>query len=154
VGGTTTSYAYDGDDVRVQKTQGMTATSYLWDRESGLPLLVDDGTSGYVHADSVLAQVNGGTPRYLLGDALGSVRGSSDADGALVGSADYEVFGAVRGTSTTGTIFGFTGEQTDAETGLVYLRARYHDPRTGRFLARDTVQPNAPGSQGYHVYPM
>jgi RHS repeat-associated protein len=152
VGGTTTSYAYDGDEVRVRKTQGMTTTGYLWDRESGLPLLVDDGTTGYVHADGVLEQVSGGTPRYLLGDALGSVRGSSDGDGALTGSADYEVFGGVRGTSTTGSVFGFTGEQMDAETGFVFLRARYLDPRTGRFLSRDTVQPNAPGTQGYHVY--
>jgi RHS repeat-associated protein len=96
--------------------------------------------------------VTGSTPRYLLGDALGSVRGSSDGDGALIGSPDYEVFGGVRGTSTTGSIFGFTGEQMDAETGFVYLRARYFDPRTGRFVSRDTVQPNAPGTQGYHVY--
>jgi RHS repeat-associated protein len=152
VGGTTTSYAYDGDDVRVQKTQGMATTTYLWDRESGLPLLVDDGTSGYVHADGVLAQVSGGAPRYLLGDALGSVRGASDADGALIGSADYEVFGAVRGTSSTGSVFDFTGEQTDAESGLIHLRARQYDPRTGRFLSRDVVQPNAPGTQGYNLY--
>jgi RHS repeat-associated protein len=107
-----------------------------------------------VHAgERVLEQVGtSGTARYLLGDALGSIRGSSDADGALVGSADYEAFGAVRGTNTTGSVFGFTGEQTDAETGFVYLRARYYDPRVGRFLSRDTVQPNAPGTQGYHVY--
>ena len=30
--------------------------------------------------------------------------------------------------------FGFTGEQFDAETGLIYLRARYLDPQLGRFL--------------------
>jgi RHS repeat-associated protein len=152
VGGATTSYAYDGDDLRLQKTQGMATTTYLWDRESGLPLSVDDGSTGYVHADGMLEQVSGSTPRYLLGDALGSVRGSSDGDGALTGSADYAVFGAVRGTSTTGSVFCFTGEQTDAETSFVYLRARCHDQRTGRLLSHDTMQPNAPGSQGYHVY--
>jgi RHS repeat-associated protein len=121
---------------------------------SGTATAEDDGTTGYVHAgDRVLEQVgSGGTARYLLGDALGSVRGSSDADGALAGSADYEAFGAVRGANTTGSVFGYTGEPMDAETGLVYLRAQYHDPRTGRFLSRDTVQPNAPGTQGYHVY--
>jgi RHS repeat-associated protein len=152
VGGRTTGYAYKGDDVRVQKSQGMATTSYLWDRVSGLPLLVDDGTTGYVHADGMLAQVAaGGTPRWLLADALGSVRGAADATGAQAGSADYEAFGAVRGTSTTASVFGFTGEQTDAETGFVFLRARYHDPRVGRFLSRDAVQPNASGTQGYHA---
>jgi RHS repeat-associated protein len=66
-------------------------------------------------------------------------------------SADYEVFGAVRGRSSTGSIFGSTGEQVDTETCFVHLRARQYDPRTGRFLSKGTVQPNAPGSQGYQV---
>jgi RHS repeat-associated protein len=34
------------------------------------------------------------------------------------------------------TEFQFAGEQTDP-TGLQYLRARYYDPSTGRFLSRD-----------------
>jgi RHS repeat-associated protein len=36
--------------------------------------------------------------------------------------------------------------------GLLYLRARYADPATGRFLSPDSVQPNAPDTQGYHRY--
>jgi len=58
----------------------------------------------------------------------------------------------VRGTSTTGRAFGFTGEQTDAETALLHLRARHYNPATGRFLAADTVEPNAPGTQGFNRY--
>ena len=79
IGGTTTQYTYDGDDVRVRKQTGATTTTYLWDRESGLPLLVDDGTNGYVHAGGVQEQLMaaGGTPTYLLADALGSVRGAA-----------------------------------------------------------------------------
>jgi RHS repeat-associated protein len=34
---------------------------------------------------------------------------------------------------------GFTGEWTDQSTGLVYLRARWYDPATGRFLTRDPL---------------
>jgi len=33
----------------------------------------------------------------------------------------------------------FAGEQRDADSGLSYLRSRYYDPATGRFLARDRV---------------
>ena len=62
------------------------------------------------------------------------------------------MFGAVQvGGELTG-VLSFTGEQTDDETGLVYLRARSHHPATGRFLSADTVQPNAPGTQGYNLY--
>ncbi len=32
------------------------------------------------------------------------------------------------------------------------LRARYLDPRLGRFMSMDSVQPNAPGTQGYDPY--
>ncbi len=33
----------------------------------------------------------------------------------------------------------FTGEQRDADSSLYYLRARYYDPATGRFLSRDPI---------------
>ncbi|MGH3261829.1 MAG: RHS repeat-associated core domain-containing protein, partial [Trebonia sp.] len=44
--------------------------------------------------------------------------------------------------------FGFDGEQTDPENGLVYLRARYYDPTTGRFLTQDPL----PGTVGQSRY--
>jgi RHS repeat-associated protein len=50
------------------------------------------------------------------------------------------------------TLFRFTGEQHDTETGFTYLRARYANPSLGRFVSADTVQPNAPGTQGYNPY--
>ena len=31
----------------------------------------------------------------------------------------------------------YRGEQYDADLGLYYLRARYYNPNTGRFLSRD-----------------
>jgi RHS repeat-associated protein len=48
-------------------------------------------------------------------------------------------------TSSTGSTANdwlFTGEQEDGETGLYFLRARYYDPETGRFLARDPLEFN------------
>jgi RHS repeat-associated protein len=145
----------------VSKTVGEVETPYLWDRQAapstgsgqGLPLLLDDGTDAYLHADNALAELDAaGQPTYLLDDALGSVRGLTDSGGSLTGTADYDVFGQVRASSGAASVFGFTGQQLDAETGLTYLRARYLDPRLGRFLSADSLQPNAPGSQGYNPY--
>jgi RHS repeat-associated protein len=116
-----------------------------------LPLLVSDGSSRYLHAGGILAEIDAANAaRYHLTDALGSVRGVTDGTGALVGTSDYAAFGAVRATTGTTSRFGYTGEQTDPETGNSYLRARYLDPELGRFLSMDTVQPNAPGTQGYN----
>jgi RHS repeat-associated protein len=49
----------------------------------------------------------------------------------------YGGFGAVTGSSgSQPTEYQFTGQDTDP-TGLQYLRARYDEPGTGRFLSRD-----------------
>jgi RHS repeat-associated protein len=147
----TASYSYDGDGVRVGATVDGNQASYLVDTQGGLPTLVDDGSKAYLHADGMLAEVGAGGATQLLGDALGSVRGLADGTGALVGSRSYEAFGSPRTTSGPSSLFGFTGEPTDA-TGLVYLRARSLDPSTGRMLSADPVQPNAPGTLGYNLY--
>ena len=35
--------------------------------------------------------------------------------------------------------YGYAGEEYDEETGLIYLRNRYYDPETGRFISPDSV---------------
>jgi len=153
-GGSTSTYTYDGDGVRVAAKFGSAATTnYLWDRRAPLPLLVDDGSHGYVHSNGVMEQLDSdsSTAIYPLSDGLGSSRGVANSSGAVAGSADYDVFGAVRSQNGMSSIFGFTGQQTDA-TGMLYLRARYLNPAVGRFLSPDSQLPNGPGSQGYNLY--
>jgi RHS repeat-associated protein len=177
VGSTTATYAYDGEDVRIGKTVASTPTAYLWDREcggagctgceggrcggscgagassnSGVPLVVDDGSQAYLHADGLVAEIASSTRLDHLTDGLGSSRALTNATSGVVGSSDYDVFGAQRTSAGTASVFRFTGEQQDAETGWTYLRARYFDPVAGRFPSADTVRPNAPGTQGYNLY--
>jgi YD repeat-containing protein len=84
VNSVTTDFTYDGGGVRSSKE----STEYVYDLESGLPTLVDDGTNAYLQQDGALSSIDGsGAPSYMLGDALGSVRGVTDDTGSLVGSA-------------------------------------------------------------------
>jgi RHS repeat-associated protein len=151
VGGTTSTYTYDGESTRVAATSGATTTNYVWDRAASLPLLIDDGTQGYVQTDQGLLEQLGAAASFPLTDALGSVRSVVSPTASVLGTASYDTFGSVRSQTGQSSIFGFTGQQTDS-TGLSFLRARYYNPTSGRFLSPDSVQPNAPGSQGYDLY--
>jgi RHS repeat-associated protein len=90
---------------------------------------------------------------YQLADGLGSVRQMADAAGQIVLARGYTPFGLVRyAVGTAAGTLGFAGEQHDAAAGLVYLRARYYDPATGRFLTRDVFPALATVPQSLHRY--
>ncbi len=55
-----------------------------------------------------------------------------------MGTYEYDVFGTVRAQTGATTEWSYTGEQNDP-TGLEYLRARYYDASTGRFLSQDPL---------------
>jgi RHS repeat-associated protein len=48
----------------------------------------------------------------------------------------------------------YRGEQYDQDLGLYYLRARYYNPLTGRFLSRDPEDPQPFDSDGYPINPI
>lgn len=75
-----------------------------------------------------------------LATALGAPR-LTDGTGTITATYKYDVFGAIRSSSGTGsTEYRFTGQQDDAISGYTYLRARYYDPATGRFISKDPVR--------------
>jgi RHS repeat-associated protein len=46
----------------------------------------------------------------------------------------------------------YRGEQYDSDLGLYYLRARYYNPQTGRFLSRDPEDGNPRDPATLHKY--
>jgi len=140
---TTASYQYDGDGLRQDKTVNGVTTAQTWDTTAGLPLLLQDGGTRYLMGpDGVpLEQIDGGG--HVLSyyhDQLGSTRVLRDGSGAAVATYTYDPYGTL--TASTGSVttpFGYAGQYTDAETGLQYLRARYYDPATAQFIARDQL---------------
>ena len=46
--------------------------------------------------------------------------------------------------------YAFTGREWDAESGLYYYRARYYDPKIGRFMSEDPV--GFAGGSNFYVY--
>jgi RHS repeat-associated protein len=80
-----------------------------------------------------------GAARYYIYNGHGDVAGLTDASGALTKTYRYDAFGnEVSPVATDTNPFRYTGEYFDKETGDYYLRARYYDPLTGRFLSEDS----------------
>ncbi len=89
-------------------------------------------------------------------DHLGSVRLRTDEEGLEVESADYKPFGELWSASGEAgeSPWDFAGHRTDADSGLVYMNARYYDPEIGRFLTADPVvaDPKDPQSLNRYAY--
>jgi RHS repeat-associated protein len=138
VGGTASTYVYNGDGLRVSRTVGTATTSYTWDVASALPVIIQDSAgNSYVYGLDLISRIDsGGNQEYHLYDGLGSTAQLADGAGAVAGEYNYDVFGSVRSHAGSATEWSFTGEQNDP-TGLEYLRARYYDPTLGRFLSQD-----------------
>lgn len=63
----------------------------------------------------------------------------TDSTGAITKSYTYDAFGVEKNIDDTDTnAFRYCGEYYDSESGTIYLRARYYDPSTGRFISRDS----------------
>lgn len=75
-----------------------------------------------------------------LKNAHGDITGTVNASGRVSASFDYDAYGNKLTSQANPTPFGYSGEYYDAETGMIYLRARYYDPSTSRFISEDPIR--------------
>jgi RHS repeat-associated protein len=136
--------------LTVDEGGGPVATSYVWDVNRSLPVVLQDGTNTYVYGlDLISATDGGGGQTFFATDGLGSTTDLTDGSGDVTDTYSYDVFGALRAnTGSTPNNWLFTGEQHDADSDLYYLRARYYDPATGRFLSTDPTEAGHPYGYG------
>lgn len=141
--GGTVSFKYDPFGRRVYKSSSSGTAVYAYDGDN---LIEETNSSGTVVArysqglnvDEPLAMLRSSTTSYYEADGLDSVSSLSNAAGALAQTYTFDSFG--NQTESSGSLtnsFRYAGREFDAETGLYYMRARYFDPATGRFLSED-----------------
>jgi RHS repeat-associated protein len=152
--GTSVGILYDGDGNRVAKTvtaNGVpTTTYYLVDdlNPTGYPQVVEElAANGTVERQYTYGlqridenqMLNGAwTPSFYGYDGGGNVRNLTNSGGAITDSYEYDAFGnSLTVSGTTPNNYLYRGEQFDPDLGLYYLRARYYNPATGRFMSRD-----------------
>ena len=121
--GTTTNFVYDGLNP-VQEKNGGTVTANLL---TGL---------GF---DEFFTRTDGVGVRTLLPDVLGSTVALGDNTGTLQTQYTYEPFGFTTQTGSASTnSYKYTGREDD-DSGLMYYRARYYQPRFQRFISEDPL---------------
>jgi RHS repeat-associated protein len=148
------TYTYDVFGDRVQQSEwtsgtGTVTTRFQYDAKGNV--WADTDTSNnvqvrYLYGDGVdqlfarteaSGQANPGVAWYLT-DALGSVRDLMDSTGTLRDHLDYDGFGNQTESNVSfGDRYKYTGREYDSNTGLQYNRARYFDPKTGRWITND-----------------
>ncbi len=138
------SYTYDGEGLRAGTTSGGTTKHFTWDQTEELPLILSDGSYSFIYgpADTPIEQVDSeGHATYLHHDQQGSIRMLSNKEGSVQGKRTYDAYGnMVEHTGSATSPLGYDGQYTDADTGLIYLRARSYDPGTGEFLSVDPLE--------------
>jgi RHS repeat-associated protein len=137
------SYAYNGDGLRASQTSGTTTKHLSWDQADGLPLILSDDDYSFVYgpADTPIEQIDAeGHVTYLHHDQQGSTRLLTGEDGSVQGKTTYDAYGnLIEQTGSTPSPLGYDGQYANADTGLIYMRAREYDPSTAQFLSHDPL---------------
>ena len=143
--GLAATYSYLPDGMRSEKTVNGVTTGHLWDGTNMVAETSDDAVVyKYVRGAGLLYTENATDEKtWYVKDAHGDTVQLTDGNGNIVWNYAYDAFGNQKETVNSGTEpynpFRYTGEYFDAETGFIYLRARYMDPQNGRFISEDPV---------------
>ncbi len=150
VGSSTIGMAYDPAGRLVRRDVNGVAQSYfLWDGDGLVAELNSSGTSIVAEysyypggLDNLHAFAYGGAIHYAKRDALGNVRVLTDGNGTVTRSYVYDEWGQRISTSD-----GPFNQQDRVrwkgalwmgpELDLYYMRSRWYEPRSGRFLSED-----------------
>ena len=157
------SYTYDYEGNRTSKTthrsDGVTEyVKYLNDNSSLTNVLAEIDSEGSVQAyytigADLISQERDGNVSVYLYDGHGSVVGLANESGVVTDTYSYDAFGnLLKSTGSTKNCYRYCGEQFDETTGLYYLRARYMDTSTGRFISQDTYQGTINDPVSLHKY--
>ncbi|MFD1463384.1 polymorphic toxin-type HINT domain-containing protein [Paenibacillus farraposensis] len=156
-------YSYNGDGLLYERTEDGKTTRYYYDEEAKLiaEAEVTGGTAKimYAYVYDLSGQLwarqdrASGQLQYYQLNGHGDVVGLSDNTGKQLNSYTYDIWGGPETVKeTVPNVLRYAGEYWDDTTGLQYLRARWYDPGTARFMGEDTYQGEISDPQSLNWY--
>ena len=134
------SYTYYADNLRAGKTVNGAEKQFYWNGSNLAGEANGTGVKTYSYDLLGVSAVNDGTATtYFDKDTHSDIVAHLNGEGEITSSQYFDSFGN-KNSQITEDEFGYTGEYMDAESGLIYLRNRYYDPETGRFINEDPVR--------------
>ena len=144
-------YYYGADGFRSGKKVNGVSTGYVYDGMYIVGESVDGVNYTYSRGTDLLGYTSSlGETVYYRTNVHGDVKELVNVFGESLERYDYNAYGAededynpfrrMFGKKSVYNPFRYTGEYTDSETGLVYLRNRMYDPETGRFISEDPAK--------------
>ncbi|WP_321428564.1 RHS repeat-associated core domain-containing protein [uncultured Methanolobus sp.] len=141
-------YWYDANGQRVKKQNADGEFSYYVNQFYG----IENGTatSYFFRDDERIAKETSGDMEWYLSDHLGSTTLLVNESGLEVERTEYYPYGKVQSGGLEK--YGFTGQENDADTGLMYYGARYYSPEYRIFVQPDTMLPDVYNPQALNRY--
>ena len=148
VGGNVYEYKYDGLGNRVSRKVNGVETKYVVDPTGLSKILAETDASGnitayYVYGLGLISKITPADQVYYYHfDGIGSTVAITDSSGNIVNKYAYDEFGKVLSQEEAiPNPFKYVGQfgVMDEGNGLLYMRARYYDPESGRFISKDPI---------------
>ena len=140
-GGSSASYEYNGDGLRAAKTAKGTRTDFIWDGDRLVCEISGESVTVYKYGNRLFGFEKDGVKKYYNFNGHGDVTGITDSSYTQIKSYEYDAFGVEKNPDPADTNpFRYCAEYYDAETGYIYLRARYYDVKDGRFISEDPAK--------------
>ena len=146
-GNKTVDMQYDSEGLRTQKKYDDERINYYYDNDKNLTGIDHAGKILFFYYDSkgnVTAMSCYSTKYYYVKNLQGDIVRLVDKTGKTIVTYTYDVLGKVISQTDNSEYnladinpFRYRGYVYDSETGLYYLKSRYYDPVTGRFLNAD-----------------
>ena len=141
------TYTYNAEDVRIRNLCSDEDTTYTYNTNAKLSMLLMKTTDGvvtkYVYGKGLIGEEVNNTFKTYHFDCRGSTIAITDASGNITDTFAYDTYGKLLSrTGTSKAIFGYNGRDgvvTD-DNGLIYMRARYYSPAMKRFINADIVE--------------